>query len=65
MTDFHQSEKYQKALAGLPAEWQPVYEQLVADYSWQTAKLFGKGYVAYDVLAAMVRAGWRKSAEEM
>jgi len=61
MSDFHQSEKYQKALAGLPQELQPVYEQLVADYSWHTTKLYGKGYVAYEVLAALVRAGWRKS----
>jgi len=50
----------QEARNTVPGELQPVYEQLVADYSWQTVKHFGKGYVAYEVLAVLVRAGWRK-----
>jgi hypothetical protein len=62
MTDFHQSEKYQQALASLPEDLRGVYEELVADYSWQTTKHFGRGYVAYAVLAELVRAGWRKSS---
>jgi hypothetical protein len=60
MSDFRSSVKYQKALAGLPEQLRDTYEELVADYSWKTTAHYGRGYVAYDVLADLVRAGWRK-----
>jgi len=61
--DFRTSEKYQKALNGLPEELRGVYDDLVSQYSWHTTKLFGRGYVAYEVLASLVRNGWRLSAK--
>lgn len=57
-----QSPKFLEARAGLPEELRPIYDEMVADYSWYTTKQYGRGYVAYAVLAEMVRAGWRPSA---
>jgi hypothetical protein len=39
-------------------------DELVADYRWATVKRYGTGYVAYSVLADLIRAGWRLSARE-
>ena len=65
MSDFRKSEKYQKTLAGLPEELKDPYEDLVAQYSWHTTNLFGRGYVAYEVLASLIRDGWRCSGEPL
>lgn len=55
------SEKYQVALSGLAAHLRPVFTQMVDEYAFSTLKRFGRGYVAYEVLADMVRSGWRPS----
>jgi hypothetical protein len=57
------SEKYLNAKASLPADLRPVYEDMVEQYSFHTQRLFGRGYVAYEVLASLVRDGWRCSAD--
>ena len=57
------SEKYLNAKASLPKDLGPVYEDIVEQYSFHTQRLFGRGYVAYEVLASLVRDGWRCSAE--
>lgn len=57
------SEKYLAAYSRLPDELKPIFEQLVDEYAWETTKLYGRGYVAYEVLANLVLAGWRRSAE--
>jgi hypothetical protein len=60
MTDgLPNSPKFHEAREGLPEELRGVYDQMVADYSWCTAAKYGRGYVAYAVLADMVRMGWR------
>jgi len=64
MKDFRESDKYQKAKAALPARLHGAYEELVGQYSFHTTRLFGRGYVAYEVLAALVLGGWRPSAAE-
>ena len=56
---FEKSEKYQAARESLPVELHEVYRQLVAEYSFQTTVKFGRGYVAYEVLAELVKSGWR------
>jgi hypothetical protein len=58
------SPKYQEARNTLKPELQPIYDQLVADYAMWTTKSFGRGYVAYSVLAGLVRDGWRPSAKK-
>lgn len=57
--DFEKSEKYLKARDGLPDELKPIYEDFVNQYAYHTERLFGRGYVAYEILASLVRDGWR------
>ena len=58
-----ESSKSKEAESKLPEELQPVYHQMVEGYKFLTKVHYGKGYVAYEVLAQMVLAGWRPSAE--
>ena len=51
------SEKYLEARDSLPENLWPAYEKLVIDYHFYTTKNFGRGYVAYKVLADLIRAG--------
>ena len=53
------SEKFIKARAGLPDKLKPIYDELVTQYAFHTTRLFGRGYVAYEVLASLVRDGWQ------
>ena len=57
------SPKYREAEAKLPDELRGVYRQMVEQYEFLTHLKYGRGYVAYEVLAEMVLAGWRPSAE--
>jgi hypothetical protein len=57
------SAKYLKAREKLPKELQGVYTQLVDEYAYHALQLYGRNWVAYDVIAALVLDGWR-SAEE-
>ena len=47
----------------LPDDLKPVYRQMVEHYSFLTHVRYGRGYVAYEVIADMVLAGWRPSSE--
>lgn len=58
------SPKYQDAEALLPDDLKPVYRQLVEEYEYLTTVNYGRGYVAYRVLAELVLAGWRPSEEK-
>ncbi len=51
--------KYLKALASLPAELQPIYQALVEEYKFYALKHYGRAWVAYEVIAELVRSGWR------
>ena len=53
------SQKSKEAEAKLPEELRPAYQQMVQDYEFLTQVKYGRGYVAYEVLAHMVLAGWR------
>ncbi len=56
--DFEKSEKYQRAFESLPEQLRPIFRQMVEEYIFLTHVKYGKGYVAYEVLAEMVRSGW-------
>ena len=58
MDYFEKSEKYQKVREALPEELRPIFRQLVKEYAFHTHVKYGKGYVAYEILAELVRAGW-------
>ena len=55
------SEKYLSAKESLPKNLHAIYDQLVEEYMFHTEKRYGRGYVAYNVLADLVRDGWRPS----
>jgi hypothetical protein len=57
------SEKCRQAENGLPDELKPVFHRFVQEYEYLTQVHFGRGYVAYKVLADLVMAGWRPSAD--
>lgn len=53
--------KYKETEGRLPKELQPVFRRFVQEYEFLTQLKYGKGYVAYEVLAELVLAGWRPS----
>ena len=53
------SKKYIKARETLPTELQETFRQMADEYAFHALKLYGRQWVAYDVLAEMVRDGWR------
>lgn len=59
------SEKYKEAEAILPDDLKPIFKRFVEEYEFLTMTHFGRGYVAYMVLADLVLAGWRPSADRM
>ncbi len=65
MSDTPRTEKHEQARNSLPDDLKPVFDELVEDYKFATIKLkrYGQGYVAYIVLADLVRVGWRHVAE--
>lgn len=65
MSKFENSQKYQAARESLPKDLHHVYKQLVEEYSFHTLTKYGRGYVAYEILAELVRDGWRPSAEPL
>ena len=61
--DYRGSEKYIKALNALDNEMKPIFEEFVSDYRYAASARHGKPYISYIVLADMVRAGWRCTAD--
>lgn len=57
------SQKCTAAAHRLPEELRPVFLQLVKEYEFLTTLRYGRGYVAYEVLADLVLAGWRPGGE--
>ena len=57
------SEKEVEARNTLPNELRPIFDQFVDEYKYAATLRYGKPYISYIVLADMVRAGWRPSAE--
>ena len=56
------SPKFQEAEAPLPEDLKPLFRRMVEEYEYLTQIHYGRGYVAYKVLADMILAGWRPSA---
>ena len=57
------SERQTEARNSLPEELKPIFDDFVADYLYASTMRYGKPYISYAVLADMIRAGWRHSAE--
>jgi len=65
MSETTRTAKHEKARNTLPDDLKPVFDELVEDYRFATVKRYGQGYVAYIVLADLVRVGWRHIAEPL
>jgi hypothetical protein len=65
MSESKRSQKHEEARSTLPEDLKPVFDELVEDYKFATVKRFGTGYVAYIVLAELVRVGWRHTANPL
>jgi len=59
------SSKREEARNSLPEDLRPIFDELVEDYQFATRKRFGQGFVAYTILAELVRVGWRHAAEPL
>ena len=59
------SDKYTEAEAILTDDLKPIFKRFVEEYEYLTMLHFGRGYVAYRILADLILAGWRPSAERM
>ena len=57
------SEKQLEARNSLPDGLKPIFDDFVADYKYAATMRHGRPYISYIVLADMIRAGWRLSAE--
>jgi len=62
MNEIAQTPKHEEARNTLPDDLKPIFGELVEDYKFATVKRYGQGYVAYIVLADLVRVGWRHVA---
>lgn len=62
--DYSKSQKFQEAREALPEDLKGIYDDLVEQYAFHTERLYGRGYVAYRVLASLVRDGWRLPSGE-
>ena len=51
--------KYLKALSSLPEELRPIYKEMVEEYKFHALSHYGKAWVAYNVIADLVKSGWR------
>jgi hypothetical protein len=51
--------RYLAALSSLPEELKPIYKDLVEEYKFHALTRYGRAWVAYDVIADLVRSGWR------
>ena len=61
--DAQRSEKHKQARNFLPEELRAIFDDFVDDYRFAATKVHGSPFVSYMVLAEMVRAGWRLTAE--
>ena len=57
------SKKQLEARNSLPEELKPVFDDFVAEYKYAATVHHGRPYISYIVLADMIRAGWRHTAE--
>jgi hypothetical protein len=56
--------KYREALDALPEELKPIYKALVEEYKFHALVRYRKAWVAYDIIADLVRSGWRPGPQK-
>jgi len=55
--------KQEQARNTLSDDLKAIFDQIVSDYKYSATMRHGAPYISYIVLADMIRAGWRLSAE--
>ncbi len=60
MSDTPRTEKHEEARNSLPDDLKPVFDELVEDYKFASVVKLGRAFVAYNILAEIVRVGWRR-----
>ena len=65
MDEAKRTEKHETARQSLPDELKPVFGDLVTDYRFAATKCHGSPFVSYEVLAELVRLGWRLGAKPL
>lgn len=55
--------KFMEARDSLPEDLRPIYDQMVEEYRFQALVHYGREYVAYKVVAELIRFGWRPSGK--
>jgi hypothetical protein len=56
------NENYVAARDSLPNELRPIYDQLVEDYRFCASSRYGAGWVAYHIIADLVKMGWKRGS---
>ncbi len=59
------TEKQIEARNSLPKELRPIFDEFVSDYKYAATLRHGRPYVSYVVLADLIKAGWRSSAQPL
>lgn len=57
------TEKHSQARNSLPPQMVSVFDELVSEYRFLATKHHRSPFVSYAVLADLIRAGWRPSAQ--
>lgn len=65
MSEPKRTDKHEEARNSLPDDLKPAFDEIVEDYKFATVKRYGNGYVAYIVLADLIRVGWRHTADPL
>ena len=57
--DYEGSTKYRETRDSLPEHLRSTFKRLVQEYAYHATVIYGKQWVSYQVLAELVREGWR------
>jgi hypothetical protein len=56
---------YEDIRKSLPEDLRNIFEMIVEDYKYSAHLHYGKQFVSYVVLGDLIKAGWRRTAEEI
>ena len=59
----HRTPKHEEARNSLPEELKHIFDDLVSDYRYAATTRHGNPYISYIVIADLIRAGWRLTAD--
>lgn len=57
------SPKYDEARSSVPPNLRPDFDELAGEYRLHAVRRYGSPFVSYAILADLILAGWRRSAE--